>query len=65
MPAVRTRNSTTRRLELADFIDIFGDTMVQKCSNCVKHNRLYKVHLRSGKCNYYNRQNLRYDVKVT
>jgi hypothetical protein len=55
MPAVRTRNSTTRRLELADFIDTFGDTMVQKCSNCVKHNRAYKVHLRSGKCNYYNR----------
>jgi hypothetical protein len=35
MPAVRTRNSTERRLDLADFIDNFGDTMVQKCSNCV------------------------------
>jgi hypothetical protein len=65
MPAIRTRNSTTRRLELADFIDIFGDTIVQKCSNCVKHNRLCKVHLRSGKCNYYNCQNLWCDVKVT
>jgi hypothetical protein len=65
MPAIRTRNSTTRRLELADFIDIFGDTIVQKCSNYVKHNRAYKVYLRLGKCNYYNYQNQRYDVKVT
>ena len=55
MPAVRTRNSTTQRLELADFLDNFRDTMVQKCSSYVKHNRMYKVHLRSGKYNHYNR----------
>jgi len=65
MPVVRNRNSTTRRLELADFLDNFGDAMVQKCSSCVKHNRVYKVHLRSGKCNHCNRQNQRCDVKVT
>jgi predicted transglutaminase-like cysteine proteinase len=65
MPAVRSRNSTTRRLELADIIDNFGDIMVQKCSSCVKHNRVCKVHLRSGKCNHCNRQNQRCDVKVT
>ena len=65
MPAVRTRNSTTRRLDLADFIDSFGDIMVQKCSSCVQHNRVCKVHLRSGKCNHCNRQNQRCDVKVT
>ena len=34
MPTVRTRNSTTRRLELADFLDNFRDIMVQKCSSC-------------------------------
>ena len=39
--------------------------MVQKCSNCTKHNRVCKVHLRSGKCNHCNRQNQRCDVKVT
>ena len=66
MPAVRTSStSTTRRLDLAIFIDVFGDTMVQKCSNCAKHNRLCKVHLRSGKCNHYNRKNIGCDVKVT
>ena len=66
MPVVRTSfNSTTRRLKLADFIDVFGDTIVQKCSNCAKHNRLYKVHLRSRKCNYCNRKNISYNVKVT
>ena len=66
MPAVRTTsNSTTRRLNLADFIDVFGDTMVRKCSNCAKHNRLCKVHLRSGKCNHCNRRNIDCDVKVT
>lgn len=30
MPVVRTRNSTERCLDLADFIDNFGDIMVQK-----------------------------------
>jgi hypothetical protein len=66
MPAVRTSsNSTTRRINLADFIDAFGDTMVQKCSTCVKHNRVCKVHLRSGRCNNCNRMNQKCDVKVT
>jgi predicted nucleic acid-binding Zn-ribbon protein len=65
MPAVRTSStSTTRHLDLTDFIDVFGDTMVQKCSNCAKHNTVCKVHLRSGKCNHCNRKNIRCDVKV-
>jgi hypothetical protein len=59
------RNSTIRRLELADFIDVFGDTMVKKCANCAEHGRVCKIHLRSGKCNHCNRMNLRCDVKVT
>jgi hypothetical protein len=66
MPTVRTSsNSTTRRINLADFLDAFGDTMVQKCSTYVKHNRVYKVHLRSGRCNNCNRMNQKCDVKVT
>jgi len=65
MPRVPSRNSTQRRLDLAAFIDTFGDDMVQKCSTCVKHNRVCKVHLRSGRCNHCNRQNQRCDVKVT
>jgi hypothetical protein len=65
MPAVRSCNSTTRHLELADSIDNFRDIIVQKCSNCVKHNHMCKVHLRSRKCNHCNRQNQRCDIKVT
>jgi hypothetical protein len=65
MPTVCTSsNSTTRRLNLADFIDSFRDTMVQKCSSYTQYSLIYKVHLRSRKCNYCNRKNIRYDVKV-
>jgi hypothetical protein len=65
MPAVYTFSSSmTRYLNLTDFIDVFGDTIVQKYSNYAKHNLVYKVHLRSGKCNHYNRKNIKYDIKV-
>jgi predicted transglutaminase-like cysteine proteinase len=66
MPTVRTSsNSTTRRINLADFLDAFRDTIVQKCSTCVKHNRVCKVHLRSGRYNNCNRMNQKCDIKVT
>lgn len=66
MPPLRVkRNSTQRRLELAEVIDNFGDTMVKKCSTCVKHNRVCKVHVRSGRCNECTRRSQRFDVKVT
>jgi hypothetical protein len=39
--------------------------MVQRCSTCVKHNRVCKVHVRSGRCNECNRRNQRCDVRVT
>lgn len=58
MPPLRVkRNSTQRRLELAEIIDNFGDTMVKKCSTCVRHNRVCKVHVRSGRCNECTRRN--------
>jgi septal ring factor EnvC (AmiA/AmiB activator) len=66
MPTIRTSsNSTTRRIKLANFIDAFGDTIVQKCSTYVKHNRVCKVHLRSRRYNNCNRMNQKCDVKVT
>ena len=65
IPTIRTSsNSTTYCLDLTNFIDVFGDTIVQKYSNCAKHNRLYKVYLRSRKYNYYNRKNIGCDIKV-
>jgi hypothetical protein len=57
--------STLRRYELADFIDVFGEEMVKKCSSCVANNRVCRVHVRSGKCNVCNRSGQRCDVKVT
>jgi len=65
MPKSLLKNSTSRRLDLAGFIDNFGTAMVQKCSTCVKHNRVCKVHVRSGRCNECNRRNQRCDAKVT
>ena len=49
MPPLRNRSSTYPRLELTEFIDNFGDIIVQKCSTYIKHNRVCRVHLRSGK----------------
>ena len=57
--------STLRRLRLADFIDSFGNDMVQKCSTCRKHNRVCRVHVRSGRCSECNRRNQRCDAKIT
>lgn len=39
--------------------------MVKKCSTCVKHNRVCKVHVRSGKCSECLRRGQRCDVRVT
>lgn len=65
MPKVPSRTSTERRHDLADFLDSFGDTMVKKCSTCVLHRRVCKVHVRSGRCNECVRRNQRCDVGVT
>ena len=65
MPKSLLKNSTSRRLDLAGFIDNFGTAMVQKCSTCIKHNCVCKVHVRSGRCNECNRRNQRCDAKVT
>jgi hypothetical protein len=65
MPKHPPAASTIRRHELADFIDLFGEIMVKKCSTCVKHNRICRVHVRSGKCGACNKLGQRCDVKVT
>ena len=60
-----TENSTVRRHNLAEFIELFGTVMVQKCSSCRKHNRVCKVHVRSGKCSACHFKNQSCDVRVT
>lgn len=65
MPKQPSESSTTRRHRLYEFVESFGETMVKKCSTCAKHNRVCKVHVRSGKCSECLRRGQRCDVKVT
>ena len=65
MPKHPQPSSTVRRQRLCEFIESFGETMVKKCSTCVKHNRVCKVHIRSGKCSECLRRGQRCDVRVT
>jgi hypothetical protein len=51
--------STTRCLNLAGFIDIFGDVMPVACRNCRVAGLVCQVHVRSGRCNECNRRNLK------
>jgi hypothetical protein len=57
MPKVPSKSSTERRLDLASFIDIYGDVMPVACRNCRIANRVCRVHVRSGRCNECNRSN--------
>jgi hypothetical protein len=50
-------NSTARRLNLADYIDLFGDVMPVACRNCREAGLVCRVHVRSGRCNECNRSN--------
>jgi hypothetical protein len=65
MPGKHPVSSTTRRHLLSDFINSFGEAMVKKCSTCEKHNRVCKVHVRSGKCGECVRRGQRCNVRVT
>ena len=65
MPKHPQPSSTVRRQRLCEFIESFGETMVKKCSTCVKHNRVCKVHIRSGKCSECLRRGQRCNVRVT
>jgi hypothetical protein len=65
MPKQPTVSSTVRRHRLYEFIESFGETMVQKCATCVKHSRVCKVHVRSGKCSECLRRGQRCNIRVT
>lgn len=65
MPKHPPASSTTRRHLLSQYIDSAGEVMVKKCSTCVKHNRVCKVHVRSGKCGACVRLGQRCDVRVS
>jgi len=65
MPKSAPVSSTFRRRRLFEFVDSFGEVMVQKCSTCVKHGRVCKVHVRSGKCSECLRRGQACNVRVT
>ena len=65
MPKLQTKSSTTRRHELAAYIDEAGDIMVKPCSTCSKRGRVCKVHIRSGRCSECLRRGQRCDLRVT
>jgi hypothetical protein len=65
MPKQKPLTSTDRRHRLCDFIDSFGEAMVQKCSACVHNKRVCKVHVRSGKCSECLRRGQQCNVRVT
>jgi hypothetical protein len=57
MPKAPPISSTQRRLNLASYIDIYGDVMPVSCHNCRRQNLVCRVHVRSGRCNECNRSN--------
>jgi hypothetical protein len=65
MPKLPPISSTDRRHRLSEFIESFGEIMVQKCVSCVQHKRVCKVHVRSGKCSECVRRGQRCGVRVT
>ena len=57
--------STTYRHLLSKYINSASKIIVKKCSTCVKHNRVCKVYVRSGKYGACVRLGQRCDVRVS
>jgi hypothetical protein len=57
MLKVPTPNSIQRCLNLASFIDLFGDIMPVACCNCRNAGLVCRVHIKSGRCGECNRSN--------
>ena len=65
MPKYPPAFSTTYYYLLSKYINSANKVIVKKCSTCVKHNCVYKVYVRLGKCGAYVRLSQRYDVHVS
>ena len=55
MPKIKTKTSIVRRKKLAEDIDRKGKIMPRACSNYIRDKKVYKVYIRSGRYNEYNR----------
>jgi hypothetical protein len=58
-PKAPPANSTILRLNLAVYIDLYGDIMPVACRNCRVAGLVCQVHVRSGQCNECNQRNLK------
>ena len=65
MPKHPPASSTTRRHLLSEYINSASKVIVKKCSTCVKHNRVYKIHVCLGKYSACVRLGQRCDVRVS
>jgi hypothetical protein len=65
MPKQLQLSSTVRRHRLYKFVKSYGEVMVKKCLTCVKHSRVCKVYVQSGKCSECLCRGQRCDIKVT
>jgi hypothetical protein len=65
MPKQPQLSSTIHCHRLYEFVESFSEVIVKKCSTCVKHSRVCKVHVRSGKCSKCLCRRQRCNVKVT
>ena len=55
MPKIKTKTSIVRRKKLAEDIDREGKIMPRAYSNYIRDKKVYKVYIRSGRYNEYNR----------
>ena len=55
MPKIKTKTSIVRCKKLAEDIDREGKIMPRAYSNYIRDKKVYKVHIRSGYYNEYNR----------
>ena len=66
MPKIKTKISIVYRKKLAEDIDKEGKIMPRAYSNYIRDKKVYKVHVRSGRYNEYNRVSFNnYNLRVT
>jgi hypothetical protein len=65
MPKQPQLSSTVYRHHLYEFVETFSEVIVKKCSTCVKHSQVCKVHVCLGKCSKCLCHRQRCNVKVT
>ena len=61
----RSSSSTSRRIRLVDFIDIYGREMLRSYTSYRANKTVCRVYIRSSRYSEYNRRNTDYDIKIS